>query len=129
MKDFDIWNIKKKIIENKGRALVKRGDVFWCNLGLNIGTEYDGKNQDFSRPVLIIKKFSNETVLILPLTTQLKNTDWYFKLNINNKKSSVILNQLKVIDVKRIRGKKIVSISDSVLNDILEKLFILIKSS
>ena len=40
----------------------------------------------FSRPVLIIKKFSNETILILPLTTQIKNKDWYYKLNIKGKK-------------------------------------------
>ncbi len=127
MKDFDIWNDKKKLVENKGRVLVKKGDVFWCCLGLNIGTEYDGKNENFSRPVLIIKKFSNETVLVLPLTTQIKNTDWYYKLNINNKKAEAILNQLRVVDTKRLRGNKVVSISENILKDILEKLFALIK--
>lgn len=128
MKDFDIWNIKKKNIENKGRLLVKKGDVFWCNLGLNIGTEYDGKNSDFSRPVLIIKKFSNETILILPLTTQIKNKDWYYKLNIKGKKAVAILNQLRVVDVKRLRGKRLVAISENTISDILEKLFTLIKT-
>lgn len=55
MKDFDNWNILKKKTEEKNRPSILLGDVFWCRFGINIGTEYDGKHDDFVRPVIIIK--------------------------------------------------------------------------
>jgi mRNA interferase MazF len=71
MKDFDSWNtLKKRIHDSERRLYVKEREIWWCNLGLNIGTEIDGKNKIFERPVLVLKGLSAESAFILPLTTK-----------------------------------------------------------
>ena len=47
-------------------------EIWWCSLGVNVGHEEDGKNEQFERPALILKKWSNKTVIILPMTTKTK---------------------------------------------------------
>ena len=40
-KDFDTWNALKKHIDRKRfLAFVHAREVWWCSLGLNVGTEY-----------------------------------------------------------------------------------------
>ncbi len=102
MKNFDDWNEIKKKIELSKRAPVKVGEIYWGKLGLNIGVEQDGKDTDYLRPILIIKKFSHQIVLGIPLTTQSHKGDWYFDLHIFDKPSQAILNQAKPIDTKRL---------------------------
>ena len=53
------WNkIKKKIdLEQKSCKYPKEGEVWMTSLGRNIGFEQNGSGDNFSRPVLIIKKF------------------------------------------------------------------------
>jgi mRNA interferase MazF len=52
-KEFDQWNIKKQQLE-KGvgyrNIYFNQGDVWWCSIGKNIGTESYGKGLDFRRP-------------------------------------------------------------------------------
>ncbi len=60
-KEFDLWNSKKKLFN--GKPLSKHfyfheREVWWCGIGINIGVEIDGKNSDFERPVLVVKKFN-----------------------------------------------------------------------
>ncbi len=63
-KDFDCWNdIKKKLDESKKTLFFKERDVWWCSIGLNVGDEENGKNQFFSRPVLVVRKFNNRLFL------------------------------------------------------------------
>ena len=128
-KDFDNWNIIKKKTENKeSRPSILVGDIFWCKFGINIGTEYDGKNEDFARPVLVVKKYSDETVFVLPLTTQIKiNKDWYFDIDVQDKKAQIILNQGKTIDTKRLE-RKIKRLGANTLNKIIESFVNLLKS-
>ena len=104
-KNFDEWNILKKKTEIKKRPNVKMGDIFWCRFGLNIGNEFDGKDKNFLRPVIIIKKYNNEVVFVLPLTTKMHKGDWYYDVCISGKDGQVILNQGKTIDVKRLENK------------------------
>ena len=118
MKDFDNWNIIKKKTEDKNRPNIKTGEIYWCRFGINIGTEYDGKNDKFLRPVIIIKKYSNETILILPLTTKLHTGDWYFNINIKNIPAQIVLNQSKTIDSKRLENK-ILSLPKNKLKEII----------
>lgn len=102
IKDFDEWNNIKKKVEDYHRAPVKLGEIYWCRIGLNIGVEQDGKGNNFMRPVIILKKFSNEIVLIVPLTTKNHKGDWYINLSIDDEKVQDILNQIRPIDTKRL---------------------------
>lgn len=125
MKHFDEWSILKQNIDNKiERPPVKKGSVYWCSVGENVGVEYNGKGKEFLRPVLVLKKYSNEVIFGVPLTTKIKNSDWYYTLphSINNEISVVVLNQAKTYDVKRF-GKSITQVSEKTVTLVLQKLF------
>lgn len=76
--------------------------MYWCRIGLNIGVEQDGKGDNFMRPVIILKKFSDQIVLVIPLTTKNHKGDWYIDLSIDNKDVQGVLNQIRPIDTKRL---------------------------
>lgn len=76
------------------------------SLGKNIGYEQNGSEDNFSRPVLVIKKFNNHMFWCIPLSTKQKPFDFYFNfIDPNNEKVSVILAQLKLVSVKRLKRK------------------------
>jgi mRNA interferase MazF len=82
IKEFDKWNEKKKKIHEKDfRSFVHEREIWWCSLGANIGHEEDGKNDKFERPILVIKKWSNKTIVIVPLTTKIKKISTTSYLN------------------------------------------------
>ena len=73
-KDFDKWNETKKIFEKEDREVFAHPrEIWWCSLGLNLGAETDGKNDNFERPVLILSVYNKETMLVLPITSKPKN--------------------------------------------------------
>ena len=104
-KDFDNWNKKKKIVNDKEveKIFFKEREIWWVNLGLNVGYELDGKNEDFSRPVIIFRKFNQDTFWALPLTTKNKKNQYHFSFRLpDGTKNSVNLSQLRLIDAKRL---------------------------
>jgi mRNA interferase MazF len=109
MKDFDSWNeLKKKINaeENIPDRFPKEGEVWMSSLGKNIGYEQNGSGSNFSRPIMIVKKFNNHMFWIVPLSTKQKNYDFYFNYtDINYQKVSAILAQMKLLSVKRFKRK------------------------
>jgi len=80
-------------------------EVWWASLGINIGFEQDGKNKNFTRPILVFKKFNQDLLWALPLTSKLRNNKYYFQIEYNQRKYSVILSQLKLISSKRLIRK------------------------
>lgn len=103
MKDFQKWHIQKnKLHKSNKRIYFRIREIWWCSVGLNIGCEQDGKNDQFERPVLVLKKFNNEMLWILPLTTVIKTGQYYYSFEYNNNTYSVILSQLRVISSKRL---------------------------
>jgi mRNA-degrading endonuclease toxin of MazEF toxin-antitoxin module len=82
-------------------------EIYWLKLGKNVGYETDGKGDEFLRPVLILRKFSKDTFLGIPLTTSHKDDMFHFKFIVsnNNKTNYAILSQIKLFDSKRIKSK------------------------
>ena len=106
-KDFDQWNTNKKQLhaeaENK---LYHKQEVWWCSLGVNVGFEQDGMGAEHQRPVLIVKGFSKNTCLIVPLTTSLKKHPLRIPIGIvDGKPASALLSQVRIIDTKRLINK------------------------
>ena len=102
-KDFDTWHkIKKSVNDGKNR-LYKERDIWWCNLGVNVGFEQDGYGKRYLRPVVVIRGFSRSVCLIVPLTTSPKKNKYHFKLGkvIGDKSSSAVISQLRLIDTRR----------------------------
>lgn len=101
-KDFDKWNKKKKLIDQKeisDQTFFNEREIWWGSLGVNIGYEQDGKNDDFERPLLIVKKFNRSIVWVLPLTTIAKDNKFHYKLKSSG--SFVILSQIRLVSTKR----------------------------
>ncbi|MBU1046193.1 type II toxin-antitoxin system PemK/MazF family toxin [Patescibacteria group bacterium] len=107
MKNFDIWNEKKKEInEQKDRLYFRDGEIWWVKLGINIGYETDGKSEDFTRPVLILKKYNKYSFLAIPLTSKIKLGRYYCPIgSVDGKEAIAILSQLKNIDSLRLVNK------------------------
>ena len=125
MNDFDNWNELKKKINIKDTSsefFPQVGEVWICILGKNIGREQNGGSDNFSRPVLIVKKFNNEIFWILPLSTKQKNIDFYYNfIDLNNEKASVILSQIRLIHIKRFE-RKVYDMSLKDMNEIKKRL-------
>lgn len=72
--------------------------VYWCNLGINIGSE-----QNKIRPVLVIKTKRNSPICtILPLTSERMNDTRWYHVDLENYSSTVLIEQLKNISKLRI---------------------------
>lgn len=107
MKQFDEWNeVKKNIHAKKQIALFKERDIFWTNMGENVGFEQNGKGSDFTRPVVILKKFTTTMFFGIPLSTQSKSGSFFFEFEFSaGQMSSALLVQAKMFDVKRLDRK------------------------
>lgn len=105
-KDFQNWCFLKKELNDKDIDIYfKKREIWWCSLGVNVGFEQDGKNNKFERPVLVLRKFNKDLLLVLPTTSQRKEGQYYYEFISNGKKYSVILSQLRAISSKRLLRK------------------------
>jgi mRNA interferase MazF len=111
-KDYTQWHKKKTEIEQKNneRLFFHEREVWWCSVGSNVGFEQDGKGEDFSRPILIFKKFNKEIFWGLPLSTKIKTTKktekFYSPVNLNDNTGRVaIISQMRLVDGKRLISK------------------------
>jgi len=107
MKNFDDWNIVKQRTEQKLHIVnFKEREIFWANIGENIGFEQSGKGDDFMRPLLIFRKYSNKLFCGIPLSTTLREGTFFYSFEfLENKKSSALLVQAKTFDAKRLDRK------------------------
>src|SRR3989338_1269123 len=102
-KNFDKWNKSKKGLENVPiTKYVHPKEVWWCALGLNLGAEIDGKNENFERPVIVMKVYNKETMVILPITTKQKDDEFHHKIQTIEKTVWIKLTQMRVISNKRL---------------------------
>ncbi len=125
-KDFDKWNKLKKFLNRENKTIFAHPrEIWWCSLGLNLGAEIDGKNDNFERPVLVLHVYSRETMLALPITTKIKDDEFHYRIRIKRldledkdylpleKLVWVKLTQSKVISNKRLLRKiDVVSLED-----------------
>jgi len=126
-KNFNEWNEKKKEIHNNiskkdildKKVYFKDREVWWVSIGINIGFEIDGKNHDFERPVLIIKKINKNQFWGLPLTSKDKEGFFYLKASFSDDKKTtpIIMSQLKMFSDKRLL-RKLGTIKNSDFNNI-----------
>lgn len=118
MQIYDQWNKIKKSIQQKDRLLYfKERQIWWCNVGQNLGSEVYGKGNAFTRPVLVYKKLSKELFLGIPLTSKVKEGTWYQGIKFGNKYMTALLNQVRIFDLKRMINR-IGQISDRDFNKI-----------
>lgn len=106
-KRFPEWiNVKEDLHkEAMPPPHVNEGDVWWISIGENVGSEINGKNKLFSRPVIILKKLSYDFYFVIPTTSKIRKGTWY----INFPKSPLIktacLHQARSIDYRRLSSR------------------------
>ncbi|OGI57155.1 hypothetical protein A3B85_02340 [Candidatus Nomurabacteria bacterium RIFCSPHIGHO2_02_FULL_37_13] len=121
-KHFDSWNKKKKVLDQKEvseQMFFNEREIWWGSIGVNIGYEQDGKNDNFERPLLIVKKFNRSIVWIVPLTTIAKDNKFHHKLKKSG--SFVILSQIRLVSTKRFL-RLVETINENEFRDIISKI-------
>jgi mRNA interferase MazF len=87
-------------------------------LGVNVGSEIDGKGKSFNRPCVIVDSFSDKLVLVFPMSTKLKNTAGYVEIKLEDgRKVSVCIHQAKTVSPKRVL-KRITTIANDKVQDL-----------
>lgn len=109
VEDFDNWNIYKKQLEELDPVFDNfphRGEVWMIVLGNNLGFEQNGTGGNFSRPVLVFKKFNNQMFWCIPLSTKQKSLDYYFNFQdpVGHSVSGIIA-QMRLLSIKRFQRR------------------------
>jgi mRNA interferase MazF len=112
-KDFEGWGKLKIILNDRETRNEYNRVVFgcysreiWvCSIGINIGSELDGKNITYSRPVLVLKVFNPEMFWGIPLTTKGHDGDFYYKFNLGGIDNVAVLSQISLFSTKRLDRK------------------------
>lgn len=107
MKRFIEWIQLKMRLDLKSHKppLVSERDIWWANIGENIGSEINGKSSQFSRPVIIFKKLSHSFYFVIPTTTRFKQGSWYVPFSYQGKDVLACLHQSRVIDYRRLSSR------------------------
>ena len=105
-KDFTAWHeLKARLHANHHSPTIQEREIWWCSIGVNIGHEMDGKNRHYQRPLLVVRKFNPHIFFGVPLTTQIKETPYYFRIHFKGREQCVMLSQLRLWDAKRLTDK------------------------
>ncbi|MBP9864240.1 type II toxin-antitoxin system PemK/MazF family toxin [Patescibacteria group bacterium] len=102
-KDFFGWHTKKAQIESSYHSpYFYEREIWWCSIGLNVGTEEDGKRDQFHRPVIVFRKFNKDLLWGLPMSSHTKRSNHYFPFLFRGKERSILLSQIRVLSAKRL---------------------------
>jgi mRNA interferase MazF len=106
-KDFDGWNLYKQRLQlSEPTAYFQVRDVWWCSIGVNVGSEQDGHHERYERPVLILRGFSRQLFWGVPISSKLKPTNrYYLKFEHESQSYSALISQLRLFDSKRLVRK------------------------
>jgi len=105
-KDFDKWNTEKKRLHSEAKKFYAHPrDIWWCAMGLNIGAEIDGKNDNFERPIIVIRAYNTETLLALPITSKEKKDQFHIPISVRIGTVWVKMTQARVISSYRLLRK------------------------
>lgn len=129
--NFKDWNrIKIKLTSRVNFPRPKGGWVWWCSVGLNIGSEQNG-NEGYERPVLVLKMwgtiFWGIPITSSDLKQKKKTSPLFYKIeetpysikdkHIKYLKGYLALNQMRVYDARRLR-RRILKLEANLFEDI-----------
>ena len=106
-KDFDGWNKRKQYIDGRTNTpFYHIREVWWCALGVNIGTEQDGKGVKYARPCVVVSALGRDACIVVPLTTSPREHPLRIAVGmVQDEVSKANISQLRVIDSKRLLDK------------------------
>ena len=103
-KDFDRWNTEKKRLDvGEGGAHCHEREIWWCSIGVNVGSEQHSQTDDFSRPVVVVWRFTEDIFWGIPLTTKIKEQiPFRFRLMVGDITNDALVLQMRAYDRKRL---------------------------
>lgn len=103
-KDYRKWSIVKQRLDKAPENIyIRAGEVRWVAIGVNIGSEIDGKGVSFTRPCLVLHVIGPSLALVVPFTSQPKrNAQFYQKVSLSHFNSNACLSQIRVVSQKRV---------------------------
>lgn len=101
-KDFLFWHEIKSALHTRTPPTFKLREIWWCQLGVNVGREADGKGELFQRPVLVLRKFNSRSFIGVPLTSQAKDSPYYFRFHFHGRMQFAMLSQIRLLDALRL---------------------------
>lgn len=97
------WTKRKIGIHYAGQPLYfHEQEIWWASIGENIGSEENGKNHLFERPVLIVRKFNKELFWGIPISSTIKDEKWYYGFTFHGRAHSSLLTQLRAMSGRRL---------------------------
>lgn len=106
LSEFDQWNVVSKATNQRKPINFKEGEVWWARIGVNIGQEMNGKGEEFVRPIVILKKYNQFSLLGAPTTTTKRENIYRVSVGeIGGKATSVNLSQIRSFDSRRLIRK------------------------
>lgn len=105
-KNFNDWNeMKKKLDASERPVEFHEREIWWCSIGVNVGSEQHSQTEDFSRPVLVVRKFTPDIFWGIPLTTRVKPLRFRKYLVLNGVENDLLILQMRAYDRKRLVRK------------------------
>lgn len=97
--------------------------IYWCNLGVNIGSE-----QNKIRPVIIIRtQITSPICTVLPLTSERIGDDKWYHIDLEDNNSTAMIEQVRNISKLRVLGqKRINGIAERITQKDLERINIVL---
>ncbi len=107
--NFDQWNEVKKDTDKVKRHIgIKPREIYWVKIGQNVGDEEYGKGKVFSRPVLVLRQLTKDLFVGIPLTTTIRDDDYFYSFSFQTKKST-IKNSAMILQIRTFSKKRITS--------------------
>lgn len=105
--NFCDWNDKKIKINNyREFQHPNEKEIWWCRIGVNIGSEVYGKGFEYTRPVLVINSEGGECCICIPLSSKIKNTKYSCVIRTEDGKlHTALVFQVRSIDKRRLKEK------------------------
>lgn len=106
-KDFPRWNFQKQSLDIKEEIpYFYEREIWWASFGVNIGSEENGKGEEFARPCVILKKYNKNFTLVVPLSTTKNRNQYTFEIGLLHEKENVgLLSQTRPIGTQRLISK------------------------
>jgi len=105
-KDFNRWNTEKKALDRSERGVgFHEREIWWCSIGVNVGSEQHSQTRDFNRPVLVVRRFTGDMFWGVPLTTKLRDGGFRYRFTLQGVENDALLLQLRAWDRKRLIRK------------------------
>ena len=105
-KAFDGWNKVKQLAHEEQPRLYTVREVWWCRLGVNVGSEQDGSGREYVRPVVIVRAFGPDICVVIPLTTSIRTHPLRIPVGeVQGKMATALLSQMRVVDTRRLVEK------------------------